>query len=219
MTSPSEIRAVTFDAGGTLIEPWPTVGHVYAEVAARFGVNGVAVDTLNRRFAAAWRAKGSFDYSDTAWFALVRQTFGEDAARLPDDFFPALYERFAKPDTWSIYDDVRPALEELAARGLRLAVISNWDERLHVLLERLKLRPRFEWVIVSKEVGFTKPSAQIFEIAARRLGLPAGTVLHIGDSVTEDVEGARAAGLAALHLDRAGRGEIASLREVRDRLS
>lgn len=213
MNSPGSIRAITFDVGGTLIEPWPSVGHVYAEVAGRFGVDGVAVETLNQRFATAWRAKLNFDYSQPAWLELVRQTFGEHARALPNDYFPALYERFAEPDAWRVYDDVVPALAELAGRSLRLAVISNWDDRLHVLLERLNLRSFFECVIVSCDAGCTKPSPQIFEAALRKLGLPAGSVLHIGDSLTEDVKGARTAGLRALHLDRAGHGEIFSLSE------
>ena len=214
MNSFADIQAVTFDAGGTLIEPWPSVGHVYAEVAKRFGVEGITVETLNQGFAAAWRAKLDFDYSQAAWFELVRQTFGEHAPSLPDDFFPALYERFAEPDTWRVYDDVLPALETLAARRLRLGVISNWDERLHVLLERLNLRVFFECVIVSRDVGFTKPSPQIFEIVLRKLGQPAECVLHVGDSLTEDVEGAKKVGFQALHLNRAGGGEIFSLREI-----
>ena len=209
------IQAISFDVGGTLIEPWPSVGHVYAEMAGRFGVSGGAAEALNRRFAAAWQAKRDFDYSEAAWFDLVRQTFGERAAHLPADFFPALYERFAQPDAWRIYDDVLPALDELATVGIRLAVISNWDERLHPLLERLKLRGFFEVVIVSCEVGFAKPSPVIFQMALRRLGLPTGAVLHVGDSRREDTEGARAAGLRAWHLDRGGAGDIASLAGLR----
>ena len=213
------IQAISFDVGGTLIEPWPSVGHVYAAMAGRFGVHGVAVEMLNRRFAAAWQAKRDFDYSEAAWFDLVRQTFGEHAAQLPGDYFPALYEHFAQPDAWRIYDDVLPALDELATRGIRLAIISNWDERLHPLLERLKLHGFFEAVIVSCEVGFTKPSPVIFELALRKLGLPAGAVLHVGDSRREDAEGARAAGLRALHLNRRGAGDITSLAGLPERLA
>ena len=51
----SGIQAVTLDVGGTLIEPWPSVGHVYAEIAARFGAPGHAPALLNRQFGEAWR--------------------------------------------------------------------------------------------------------------------------------------------------------------------
>jgi len=196
------IQAITFDVGGTLIEPWPSVGHVYAEVAAQFGVTRVAPELLNHRFGAAWEAKGNFDYSRAAWRRMVRQTFGEQAGALPPEFFPVLYERFAQPDAWRIYDDVVPTLEHLARRSLRLAVISNWDERLRPLLDRLKLSRHFEAIFVSTEMGHAKPAPEIFRQAAAELKLPPEALRHIGDSAREDVAGAQAAGWQAWLLDR-----------------
>jgi putative hydrolase of the HAD superfamily len=217
VTPSANIQAVTFDVGGTLIEPWPSVGHVYASLAARHGIAGMTPELLDRRFAAAWRAKGDFDYSKTAWFDLVRVTFGEAGGLLTEAFLEAVYRRFAEPDAWWVYDDVVPALEELAGRGTALAVVSNWDERLRPLLSALKLDRYLEAIVVSCEVGFGKPSPVIFEQTLRALGLAAATVLHVGDSPVEDVEGARAAGLRAVHLDRKsaqGEGRIRSLLEL-----
>lgn len=112
-----------------------------------------------------------------------------------------------------------PALDALAARGLNLGVISNWDERLRPLLDQLKLGRYFEVIMVSREVGSSKPARGIFEHAVRKLGLPPGAVLHVGDSLAMDVRGARAAGLRTLLLQRAGGaarpGRIKSLRELR----
>lgn len=212
----ARIQAVTFDMGGTLIEPWPSVGHVYAEVAARFGVRAEP-EALNRRFRAAWKAKRDFDYSREAWFGLVRVTFGDGVA-LPPEFSTAVYERFAEPDTWRVFDDVLPTLDALATQGLRLAAISNWDERLEPLLRSLDLHRWFEAVLVSCDVRFTKPSPVIFAHALRKLSLPAEAVLHVGDGATEDFEGARGAGLAAVLLRRdtveAKAGGIRSLLEL-----
>ncbi len=196
------IQAVAFDAGGTLIEPWPSVGHVYADVAARHGVHAPAPETLNRQFAVAWRAKQNFDYSQPAWVELGRQTFGAQSVSLPDEFFPDVYQCFAEPSVWRVHEDVRPTLEGLSGHGLKLAVISNWDERLRPLLTALNLDSYFDHIIVSCDVGFTKPSPVIFEQAARKLGLSPANVLHVGDSASEDVGGARAAGLQAVLLDR-----------------
>jgi putative hydrolase of the HAD superfamily len=112
-----------------------------------------------------------------------------------------------------VFDDVWPALDALAARGVRLAVISNWDERLEPLLRRLELHRRFETVVVSCAVGATKPAPAIFQQALRRLGLPAGAVLHVGDGEREDWAGARGAGLTAVLLQRAG-GALRSLRDL-----
>lgn len=215
----SRVDAITFDVGGTLIEPWPSVGHVYAEVAAQHGVWPVDVDELNRRFSASWKAKREFNHSQDAWFELVRRTFGELAPRLPAKFFPAVYARFAEPKSWRLCPDALPALDALASRGVRLGVISNWDERLEPLLRALRLASFFEVITVSCDIGFAKPSAVIFEHTVRKFGLPAGRILHVGDSESEDATGARNAGLQALHLDRrrpgaTRTGRIAALTEL-----
>lgn len=217
MIAYNQIQAVTLDVGGTLMEPWPSVGHVYAEVAGKHGVKHPGAARLDGQFSAAWKQRKDFDYTQDAWFGLVKQTFGDVAPSLPEAYFPAVYDRFAQADVWKVYEDVVPVLEELAARGIALGIVSNWDERLHPLLNVLKLRSYFDAVIVSCEVGFTKPSPVIFEQAMRKLGLPGNAILHVGDSHSEDVEGAHAAGVEALHLNRKGRkadGVIGSLKEL-----
>lgn len=184
------IRAITFDVGGTLIEPWPSVGHVYAGVAARFGVEGVAPETLTQNFTRAWKSKDSFDYAKESWFAIVRETFGEHAAQLPPEFYPAVFNRFADADTWRIYDDVLPTLETLGARGVKLGIISNWDARLRPLLAALQLARHFSSIVISCEAGATKPDARLFAQAARELDVAPGELLHVGDSLAMDVRGA-----------------------------
>ena len=214
----SAIAAVSFDVGGTLIEPRPSVGHVYAELAARHGVRAADPDALNRGFREAWRSKGDFDYSQAAWFALVRQAFGERAGELPVEFFPAVYQRFTEPEVWRVFEDVVPTLDTLATHGVKLAIVSNWDERLRPLLANLRLHSFFEAIVVSCEAKFAKPSPVIFELVERRLALPLGRVLHVGDSLAEDVRGARGVGLHA-RLVRRGTApvageQLASLREI-----
>jgi putative hydrolase of the HAD superfamily len=202
-----------------LLEVWPSVGHVYAEVAARNGVKRLSAAALNRRFAAAWRAATRFSHSRLGWARLVDATFRGLTEQPPSQtFFAELYARFASPDAWRVFPDVLPVLDGLAARGLKLGVISNWDERLRPLLKRLKLAGYFEIIIVSREVRAAKPARAIFQHALRRLALPADAVLHVGDSLSMDVRGARAAGLSALLLKRtasvAKAGQIKSLLEL-----
>jgi putative hydrolase of the HAD superfamily len=176
------------------------------------------VAALDARFAQAWRAKGEFDFSHEAWFALVRTTFGEQARELPGEFFPAVYARFAEPDVWRVFDDVVPTLDALATHGVKLAVVSNWDERLRPLLAALRLESFFDAIVVSCEAHFAKPSPVIFQMVERRLAMPLANVLHVGDSLAEDVAGARGAGMQARLLRRgesAVRGEkIASLLDL-----
>ncbi|MDB6020990.1 MAG: HAD-superfamily hydrolase [Pedosphaera sp.] len=202
MGSLQNIKAVTFDVGGTLMKPFPSVGHVYAEVAARHGKN-IPAAVLNQRFAKAWRGLKHFSHGREEWSALVDQAFAGLWQMPPDgSFFSELYDRFSEPDAWQVFDDVRPALDSLAARGINLGIISNWDERLRPLLARLGLAEYFETIIISCEVGFTKPSPVIFEQAAKRLGLAPKFILHVGDSVQHDVAGAKGAGYGALLLER-----------------
>jgi len=201
------IRAVSFDVGGTLIEPWPSVGHIYASVAAQFGIPPVEPEDLNRQFGSAWKARRDFDYSREAWRELVNASFAGLSPEVPSrECFDAMYDAFARPEPWRIFDDVWPTLAAVRERGWKLAIVSNWDERLRPLLQKLELTGHFDAVVVSHDVGVTKPSPAIFQRVAADLEVPAETILHIGDSAMEDCHGARSAGLHGLLLDRKGRG-------------
>ena len=208
MTTPAAIRAVSFDVGGTLIEPWPSVGHIYAGVAERFGIMGIAPEQLNRQFAIAWKARREFDYSREAWRELVNHSFAGLWPEPPSAVcFNAMYKAFATVGPWRVFDDVRPTLAEVRARGLKLAIVSNWDERLRPLLSELGLDGCFDAIVISHETSFTKPAPEIFQCAAAALNLLPETILHVGDSRSEDFDGARAVGMRALLLDRtAGQG-------------
>ena len=189
------VAAITFDVGGTLIDPWPSVGHASAEVAARHGVH-VAPEEITQRFVEAWRQRGEFEYTKTGWAAMVDATFAGLTTTLPSQsFFDELYFDFGTPKPWRIFDDVLPPIAALREHGTRLAVISNWDDRLCPLLESLELASAFEVILVSAEVGYAKPAPEIFQAAAVALQLPPAQILHVGDSENEDHHGAQAAGL------------------------
>jgi putative hydrolase of the HAD superfamily len=202
-SSATPIQAITFDVGGTLLDPWPSVGHIYAEVAAQHGIAGLDPVHLQQRFVSAWSALPVFPHTRAEWSALVDTTFlGLTAVPPSTTFFDPLYERFAFPASWRLGDDVRPILDRLSATGLRLGVISDWDERLRPLLQRFDLTRYFDPIIVSCEAGYPKPDPRIFAAAAQRWQLPPAAILHVGDSPTLDVAGARDAGFRAVLLDR-----------------
>ena len=206
------IRAVTFDVGGTLMAPWPSVGHVYARVAtAHIGFSADPA-RITRQFVSAWRSRGEFDYSREGWFELVRHSF-HGIATVSETLFTALYDSFSTHDAWRVYDDVLPCFEALQKKGVRLAVISNWDTRLKPTLKSVGLHDYFEVITVSGEHGHNKPAREIFDATAAALALPASEILHIGDSHREDFLGARNAGFHAVHLDRDGetRSAVSSL--------
>lgn len=201
-------QCISFDVGGTLIEPWPSVGAVYADAVRRMGFPADETE-LNQRFAASWTAArtkpGGFDYSRSAWKELVRSTFG---AALPldllDDAFESIWHRFERPDVWKVHSDVLPTLELLRDHRIQLTALSNWDERLRPLLHRLGLADFFQDIVVSGEVGRHKPDLALFEYARHRWGLDAHSILHVGDSDREDLHGPVAAGWHAVLINRTG---------------
>lgn len=195
---------ISFDVGNTLIEPWPSVGAVYAEVAARHGAPGLDPDRINGLFLAAWFVeRGTFRYRRADWQSLVQRTMSPLHSLGSDPvFFDALYEHFAGPEPWMIYDDVLPTLKTMQSCGIRIIATSNWDDRLRPLLVSLGLASYFEFILVSGEEGVHKPDPELFLRASRRLGVDPGEILHIGDSLSEDVAGATAAGCQAVHLVR-----------------
>src|SRR5262245_7637375 len=212
----ASLRAVTFDVGGTLLEPWPSVGQVYATVAGEHGFANLQPEILNRRFADAWQAKKDFNHSQAAWRKVVDATF-TGLVTDTETFFPELYKRFGQAASWRMFDDVVPCLERLKQRGLMIGIISNWDERLRPLLEALRLAQSFDTIVISCEHGCCKPSHQIFGRARDLLALPPSAVLHVGDNVEDDFAGARAVGFNVLLLNRDGKtagSEIASLRDL-----
>jgi putative hydrolase of the HAD superfamily len=199
-----DYRAVTFDVGGTLIEPYPSVGAVYAEAARPFGIEANP-DIVTGCFYKAWKERHPFDYSRDAWAELVRASF-RDFGVISVDCFNSIYEAFAQPSAWRVYPDVLPVLAALRTANIRLGIISNWDERLRPLLRALQLSDYFEAITVSHETGCAKPELQIFRAAMETLRLPAAQILHVGDGRREDFEGASNAGFAALLLDRSKGG-------------
>jgi len=213
------IEVVTFDAGSTLIEPRPSVGHVYATVAAEQGWPGLLPEELERRFTVAFQAHGGVVHTAGDWARIVDAVFAQLIPERPSEtFFPALYLRFTQPEAWRIYEDVLPALVALKDRGLRLGVLSNWDDRLRPLLGELALAGHFERLVISCEVGCAKPNRGIFDHARQAFGVRPSAILHVGDSHAADVLGARAAGWHAVQVARSvptlGAGQVRSLRDL-----
>jgi putative hydrolase of the HAD superfamily len=206
------IRAVLFDAGATLVHPDPPVEAVYAREFAADGAR-FTEEELTRALTRAWEevhAQPAGDrYGGARGEAAFWQSFLNrvrtflDGRELSKAAFERMAGHFRSPSAWAVYDDVVPALEELAQRGTKLAVVSNWDSYLPKLLDALDLTRFFPVVVVSALEGTSKPDPEIFRRACRRLEVVPEEALHVGDSVSEDLAGARAAGLAALLLDRA----------------
>jgi putative hydrolase of the HAD superfamily len=116
-----------------------------------------------------------------------------------------LREIFFEREAWVVFDDVRPTLDGLRAAGVRMGVVSNWDSRLPAVLKMLGLDDYFEAVGVSHLEGVEKPDPELFHRVLRRMDAEPAAALHVGDVPETDRDGARAAGIDCVLIDRAGR--------------
>ena len=206
-------RAVLLDAGHTLLYAHPDLGTVYAETTAALGVRlapevfvaafGPAFQQHVKVYQASGHASDEQDY--LMWRSITRGIWD----RIPelrvvgfDAWFEALYRRFGEPDAWRLYDDVLDVLGDLRSRGLRLALVSNWDSRLKTIAEGLGLSALVDAMVISAVAGVRKPDPRIFRVALDALGVRPEEAVHVGDVPEEDVAGAVAAGVRPVLIRR-----------------
>lgn len=225
------IKAIFFDAAGTLIKPSRRVGESYTELARKYGVE-VSSAAISERFRACF---------DTAPPLAFPSATGGDIAELErewwkqlvwrifepwrpfeqfEDYFAELFEYFAQAESWTLYPEVPETLSALKDRGLIVDVISNFDSRLIKILHGLGAAHWFEEIFISSRVGYAKPNRRIFEAALENHGLNPGDALHVGDSEPNDLGGAANAGIKGLLIDRSGNNpahhpaRVSSLEEI-----
>jgi len=206
------IRAIFFDAAGTLFYLTKTVGDHYAYVGREVGLD-LDAQKLESAFHTAWKQMprrpaivGPRENDDKGWWhELVDRVFDQVAPWLSefdrDNFFEIAYEHFAEPGVWELYPEVSGVLQELTPQ-FQLAVISNFDGRLRFILQHLGLSKYFAHVFISSELGADKPDPEIFRRALNVMHLDANEVLHVGDDPERDWKAASAAGLSVFRLHR-----------------
>jgi putative hydrolase of the HAD superfamily len=206
------IKAIFFDAVGTLFKLTKTVGDHYAYVGREVGLD-LDAQTLERAFHAAWKQmpqRAAIDEprenDDKHWWReLVDLVLDQVAPSLSeldyDNFFEIAYEHFAEAGVWELYPEVSEVLEELRPR-FQLAVISNFDGRLRFILQHLGILKFFSHVFISSELGADKPDPEIYRRALSLMKLHPNEVLHVGDDSQRDWEAASAAGLSVFRLER-----------------
>ncbi len=209
-------KVILLDAVGTLFGVRGSVGEVYSAIAAEFGVQ-VQAEALNEAFLQAFAAfpppvfpgatSEEIPYCEFEWWHRVAElTFRQVGAFEQfanfTEFFDELYQHFATAEPWFIYPDVLPALEQWRRIGIQLGIVSNFDSRLNYVLDALKLTEFFTSITISTQIGVAKPDPKIFTAALEKHYCDAKDAWHIGDSFRQDYEGARAAGLRAILVER-----------------
>ena len=213
---------VLLDALGTLLELEPPAPALRAQLAKRFQIT-VTEEQARLALAAeiAYYRAHLDEGRDVHSLAALR---GRCAAALrealpasvklsavtPDDLTAALLASLR----FHPFGDVRPALRAAKARTRRVVVVSNWDVSLHAVLDRLELSPYLDGVVTSAEAGARKPATAIFEQALAIAGAGARDAVHVGDSLDEDVAGARAAGIEPVLIRRNGHPGPSGVRTI-----
>jgi putative hydrolase of the HAD superfamily len=215
------VRAVVFDAVGTLIHPHPPAAAVYATVGRRSG-SRLSVEAAAARFATAFARQDALDLEaglrtseereTERWRQIVAEVLADAAD--PGGCFAELYAHFGRPEAWRCDPEAAVTLQGLAARGYTLGVASNYDRRLRSVVAGLPTLRAVHHVVISAEVGWRKPAREFFAALCRHIGFAAGQILYVGDDRANDYDGARSAGLRALLFDRRAHGENAAVERI-----
>jgi putative hydrolase of the HAD superfamily len=213
-------KAILLDALGTLLALEPPAPLLRAELARRFTID-VTEEQAARAIAAEityYRAHLDEGRDNTTLEglrrrcgAVLRDALPEPVALLDiDDITTALLASLR----FRAFPDVGPALAALKQRRHRLVVVSNWDVSLHAVLERLSIAPLLDGIITSAQAGARKPDPAIFDRALRVAGVAPDHAIHVGDSLEEDVAGARRSGIEPVLIRRDGTITSADVRTI-----
>jgi putative hydrolase of the HAD superfamily len=216
------VRAVVFDAVGTLLFAQPRVADVYHLVGWQRG-SLRTLDEVRSRLHAAYAASEAGSPTDSPspqqaslarsptsegrererWQQVVATVFDDVPEAVPT-IFRELWQHFAQAEHWRLAEGAAGVLDELARRGYRLAIGSNFDRRLHAVVAGHPGLRACERTFVSSEIGYPKPDERFFASSAALLGVSPAEMLMVGDDWTNDIRGARAAGWQALYLAAGG---------------
>ena len=208
------LELLLFDAAGTLIEPAEPVAEVYRRIFAKYGwETDVAALKEGFRRTFAGLADPDFqegvdgDAAERAWWRQVVAATAVSAGIDPvggkfEDCFRELFDHYSKGEAWSVFPEVREVLERLRSSGVKMAVVSNFDRRLHQVLAELDLARHFDLILTSADVSARKPAPKLLQVAMAHFGASPDATRLVGDSDTADGGAARASGVRSYILDR-----------------
>lgn len=203
----NDLKCLVLDAVGTLIYPDPPVTTVYRETGREFGIE-LSKDVIEARFNTGYRKFFSqADCSETSeqdeflrWSELVKFVFC--GSHQTGAIFQSLWNHFATPHHWKIFEDVLAFWRAAQARFKKIVIASNFDKRLKLICENIMPLNRADKVFCSSEIGFNKPAKRFYLAIQNHCSLQPNQILMIGDNALNDVDAPRKTGWHARHLDR-----------------
>jgi HAD superfamily hydrolase (TIGR01549 family) len=204
----TQLRAVLFDVDFTLCRPGPELSaERYARIAER---HGVAVDVSlydDAREAAALNLKRHPEllHDDTVWHRFTAEIFVRMGGpeEIASECATEIEQGWEVSENFELFEDALPVLEELRAAELRLGLVSNGIRDLNEFVAHHRLD--VDAIVGSRAHGYVKPHPTIFQSALQQLGVDAAAAAMVGDSLEEDIAGARALGMRAILIDRENR--------------
>ena len=218
--TPTPIKAIFFDAVGTLFDIKGSVGQVYVTYAKKYGIPDTVemVTSLNMAFKETMKTVPAPIFSIERpeklkqcerlwWFDVVHAVFYRVGMFEGfDDFFDEVFDAFGQATHWELFPETLEVLTKLKERGFELGIISNFDSRFFQVIRALEIHQYFDSVTISSLAGAAKPASKIFSFALEQHMLNPDEALHVGDHPIEDYEGARQAGLHTVLIDRSASG-------------
>jgi putative hydrolase of the HAD superfamily len=202
------LRAVLFDVDFTLCRPGPELSAGrYARIAARHGITLDAGRYDDAREAAVLNLKRHPEllHDESIWHRFTEEIFvgmgGPET--LAGECATEIEEGWGVSENFELFEDVLPVLEELRRARLRIAVVSNGIRDLSVFVAHHRLD--VDAIVDSRSHGRVKPHPTIFQAALAALAVAPEDAVMVGDSIEEDIEGARALGMRAILIDREDR--------------
>lgn len=209
-------KVIFLDAVGTIFGVKGSVGEVYSQIAKEFGVN-ISAARLNKAFIHSFKAAPPPIFLDAEpadipqrefdWWRVIALNTFEAAGALKQfsdfsAFFSELYIHFGTAEPWFVYADVLPSLMNWRRLGIEMGVISNFDSRIYSVLQSLGLSDYFTSVTISTQARAAKPDPEIFMVALEKHNCSPEAAWHIGDSIIEDYQGAKAVGMRGIWINR-----------------
>lgn len=204
------IRLVTFDVTNTIIRVLGGVGENYSKVAEIYG-KVVDARKLDASFKVVFKHHCKLypnfgvhsGFTPFQWWTdVVVDSFkaaGSDDQDL-ERIAQHLYVMFSTQTGWEVLPGVESTLTKLKQNGVKLGVISNFDDRLEKILTQLSLTHYFDFILASAVVKKAKPDPDIFHLGYKMADVKPEDALHVGDNATTDYFGAKRAGCHGLLL-------------------
>lgn len=219
LEQPQAIRTIFFDVGFTLLHPYPSDLEICLEVGARLGLH-IHPELVQNRLTEmedfflrhmranryVWASEDAIhDFWILYYMNMLRPLIEEHDEERLHRLARAIHHEYDSHTRWQMYPDVLPTLHALqACKRYTIGAISDWGISLGPILQRLQLNTHFDCLLISALTGHAKPSPALYDAALERANAVADYALHIGDSYTLDVLGARAVGMTPVLLDRKG---------------